>query len=41
MPIARCPEALTLGQDTEYVCTQILGMSDEELLALIEADALR
>ena len=33
--------APTLGQDTEYVCTQILGMSDEELLALIEADALR
>ena len=33
--------APTLGQDTEYICTQILGMSDEELVALVEAEALR
>ena len=29
--------APTLGQDTEYVLTQVLGMSDDEWLALLEA----
>ncbi len=29
--------APTLGQDTEFVLTQVLGMSDEEWLALLEA----
>ena len=32
--------APTLGEDTEYVCTQILGMSDEEWVALVEEDVL-
>ena len=29
--------APTLGQDTEYVLTQVLGMSDDEWIALLEA----
>ena len=30
-----------LGQDTEYVCTKILGMSDEEFVQLLADDALQ